>query len=56
MANEYDGLNELFREDNQGETIEIQFEMQQNTQELYEDYINRLTHHINRQMLLACWN
>ena len=54
--NEYDGINELFREDNQGETIEIQFEMQQNTQELYEDYINRLTHHINRQMLLACWN
>lgn len=52
---EYDGLNELFREENP-ESTEIIFEIAQYPQEIYEDYIDRLTHHINRQLLLSFRN
>ena len=51
---EYDGLNELFREEN--EITELIVELHQYPQELYEDYIDRLTHHINRQLILSYRN
>lgn len=53
---EYDGLNELFREDVQNISQEFYFELPQHHHELYEDYIDRLTHHINRQLLLSYRN
>ena len=52
---EYDGLNELFREEN-SETTELIFEIPQYPQELYEDYIDRLINHINRQLTLSFRN
>jgi len=54
--NEYEGLNELFREENNVESTEFIFEIPQYPQELYEDYIDRLTHHINRQLILSYIN
>lgn len=54
--NEYDGLNDLFREENNVERTEFIFELPQHHHELYEDYIDRLTHHINRQLLLSFRN
>lgn len=53
---EYDGLNELFREDVQNISQEFYFELPQHHHELYEDYIDRLTHQINRQLLLSYRN
>lgn len=53
--NGYDGLNELFREEN-SESTEIVFEIAQYPQELYEDYIDRLIYHVNRQLLLSYRN
>lgn len=53
---EYDGLNELFREDVQNISQEFYFELPQHHHELYEDYIDRLTHHISRQLLLSYRN
>tara|TARA_B000000557_G_scaffold264145_1_gene268614 strand:- start:452 stop:1297 length:846 start_codon:yes stop_codon:yes gene_type:complete len=52
---EYDGLNELFREEN-SESTEIIFEIAQYPQELYEDYIDRLMNHINRQLTISFRN
>jgi hypothetical protein len=52
---EYDGVNELFRED-ENISQEFYFELPQLHQELYEDYIDRLTHHISRQLLLSYRN
>ena len=51
-SNEYDGLYELFREENNVENTELIFEIAQYPQELYEDYINRLTNHISHQILM----
>lgn len=54
-SNEYEGLNELFREENSGIT-ELIFEIPQYPQELYEDYIDRLMNHINRQLTISFRN
>ena len=53
---EYDGLNEYFREENNVESTELIFGFLQYPQELYEDYIDRLMNHINRQLTLSFRN